>query len=192
VCLDGAGAYFEANLRHFTDARGAREWIVVAAHALSSSAEVLFDRYRPYGEKLVREWNGRRLEFDEPGLLGLLDFLREHFGASRKVSVTGFAQGANLAYRLAFRHADRLAHVVLACPAFDAATAPGGTPPADGGPPVVALVAEQDPARAAVEGHADAAAAELAKLGYRSVTRRAVPGTGCSDLPNEVWAIVAP
>jgi pimeloyl-ACP methyl ester carboxylesterase len=190
--VDGAGAYFEGMLRHFTEARSAREWIVVAPHAISSSEEVLFDRYRPYGEKLVREWNGRRLEFDEPGVLGLLAFLSEHFGAARKVNVTAYAQGARLAYRLAFRHPDRLAQVVLTCPTFEAALADGPTPATGGGPAVVALVAEQDPARAALEAGADAAAAALAKTGVASVTRRAVPGVLCSDLPQEVWAIVAP
>jgi poly(3-hydroxybutyrate) depolymerase len=191
VCLEGEGAYFEGSLRHFTETRGPREWIVVCPHTLSSSEDLKFDRYRAYGEALVKDWNGRRMEFDEPGLLALLDFLHEHFGASRKVAVTGYSKGAHLAYRLAFHHADRLLCLAAVCPKFDPLLATGATAVEGGGPPVLVLVAEKDPERARVETQADAAAKELEKQGFRKVTRTTVPGALCSDFPDEVWEFAA-
>jgi dienelactone hydrolase len=190
VCLEGEGAYFEGSLAHFRETRAPREWIVVCPHTLSSSVEVKFDRYRAYGEALVKDWNGRRMEFDEPGLLALLDFLHEHFGAARKVAVTGYSTGAHLAYRLAFRHPERVHSLALACPKYDPLLAVGATPVEGGGVPVLVLAAEGDPGGASVEAQVDAALKELEKQGHRKVTRKTVPGT-CSDFPAEVWEFVA-
>jgi pimeloyl-ACP methyl ester carboxylesterase len=191
VCVEGEGAYFEGALHHFRDARGPREWIVVCPHTLSSSEDLKFDRYRDYGEALVREWNGRRMEFDEPGVLALLDFLAEHFGASRKVAVAAHSKGALVASRLAAHHAERLRSVAFACPRLDPSAAAGGAPVEGGGPPALFLTAEGDPDRAARDAAVEAARKQLEGLGWSRIERRALPGA-CSDFPAEVWDFVAP
>jgi predicted esterase len=149
--------------------------------------EVKFDRYPAYPEALVREWNFKRFEFDDAGLLPLLDFLHTHFGASNKFALAGHSTGATMALRLLLMHPDRVARAVFTGPKLEPEATGGGGTAKDGGPPVLILVGSRDTSRLA---EADAVTSALKEHGITQVERRSVPGVLRSDFPKEVWEFV--
>jgi dienelactone hydrolase len=197
VCVGGEGIYFQGDAHLFADARKDREWIVVVPHALSSAVEVKYDRYPAYPEALIQRWNSRRVEFDEEGLVPLLAFLHEHFGAREKVAITGFSKGGRLCYRMLLRHPARIVAAVPASASFEAELANRAGAAEGGGAPVAILVGKDDEQRKAAEDGGpgvDAMTAEAVKAleaaGYARVERRLVEGGGHQPFADEVWSFL--
>ena len=198
VSVDGAGANFLGNAKAFKNARGSRAFITVAPHALSCTNAINPKKYPAYSQALIDEWNGKRVEFDVPGLLDMLDFLHEHFGAEKKVSITGFSGGGNLCYGFLFRHPDRVLCAAPACANFQPGLAREARTPDDGGPPVHVMTGEKDPHRhlthgktpPGIEQQTDWAMKAFEEHGFTNVKRTMLPGVGHSNLSKQVWAWV--
>ncbi len=198
VSVEGAGSNFKGNAEEFRNARGSRPFITVSPHALSCTNEVKLDRYPAYSKELVEKWNGRRIEFDVPGLLGILDFLHEGFGASEKVAITGFSGGGFLCYAMVLEHPERILCAAPACPNFQPGLAEGAKTPDDGGPPIHIMTGEKDPNRLlthgttppGIEEQTDWAVKALADHGFTKVTRVMLPGVAHQALPAQVWTFL--
>jgi alpha-beta hydrolase superfamily lysophospholipase len=131
VCVAGADADFAGMAERYQRARGDRPFIIVAPCTFSNTNALrgpLLDHYRRLysadeirragGLGLLRDVN-RRLDWDEAGLLAILDDLRATFPVAPRVHLTGFSGGGLLVYRMIVRHADRLAAAVPVCPNFN-------------------------------------------------------------------------
>ena len=198
VSVDGAGANFLGNARAFRNGRGSRGFITVAAHALSCTNAIDKKKYPAYPQALIDRWNGRRVDFDVPGLLALLDFLHEHFDAEKQVAITGFSGGGNLCYGFTLRHPDRVRCAAPACANFVPSLASGAAKPEGGGPPVHVMTGEKDPHRylthgktpPGIEEQTDWAMKAFEEQGFTKVTRTMLPGVGHSSLVKQVWDYV--
>jgi dienelactone hydrolase len=139
-----------------------------------------------------------RPDFDIPGLVTILDFLAEHFGASKKVAITGFSGGGNLCYGMLMRHPDRILCAAPACANFNPGLKKGAKKAENGGAPVHIMTGEKDPHRylthgknpPGIEEQTDWAEAALKEQGWEKVKRTLLPGVGHSALPAKVWEFV--
>ncbi len=198
VVVDGAGANHRGAAQGFENGRGSRDWIIVGAHALSCTNVVMLDKYPAYSRELVEKYNNDRPSFDIPGLLALLDYLHEQFGAEQKVYITGFSGGGILCYGFTLQHPDRVAGAAPACANFTKALESGAPKVEDGGPPVHIMTGEKDPNRylthgktpPGIEEQADGAEAALKEHGFTHVTRTMLPGVAHSACRNEVWTFL--
>ncbi len=199
VSVEGAGSNFAGNAKGFKSARGSRDFITISPHALSCTNQIDPKKYPAYPQALIDEWNGKRTDFDVPGLLSLLDFLRAHFGASEKIAITGFSGGGNLCYGFLFRHPDRVFCAAPACANFNPGLARNAAKPTDGGPPIHIMTGEKDPHREFTHGNKDSPGIEpqsdwavkaLEENGFTNVKRTMLPGVGHSSLAREVWLYV--
>ncbi len=198
VSVDGAGANFKGNANAFKGGRGSREFITVAPHALSCTNAINPSKFPAYTQALIDKWNGNRVAFDVPGLLAMLDFLHAHFGAEKKVAITGFSGGGNLCYGFLLRHPERVFCAAPACANFQPGLAQGAKTPKDGGPPVHVMTGEKDPHRhlthgktpPGIEQQTDWAMKAFEENGFTNVTRTMLPGVGHSSLVRQVWDFV--
>lgn len=198
VSVEGAGSNFRGNATQFLSARGSRSFITISPHALSCTNKITREKYPAYSEDLIRTWQGKRAEFDVAGLLAILDFLREHFGAAEKVAISGFSGGGNLCYGFLLQHPDRVLCAAPACANFQPGLARGAPTLEDGGPPVHLLTGENDPHRhlthgktpPGIEEQTDKAEKALEEHGFENVRRTMLPGVGHSSCPRQVWAFV--
>jgi predicted esterase len=194
VAVEGAGSNFLGAARGFRGARGARKALVLAPCTLSNTNELKPETYPFYDPALLKEWNGRRVEFDIAGLEALLEVLRTRYGAEEKVAITGFSGGGNLCYGLTLRHPERVWCAAPACANFNPGL-PGNAKPVEGGGPLVhILTGEKDEHRdhvfgqkPGIEGQSDWAQEAFAKLQFTRVKRTMLPGVGHSACANEVW-----
>ena len=130
-----------------------------------------------------------------PGLLAILDLLRDEFGASEKVVITGFSGGGNLCYGFLLHHPDRVFCAAPACANFQPGLARGAQKPEGGGPPVHIRTGEKDPHRylthgknpPGIEEQTDWAEKALKENGFENVKRTMLDGVGHSSLQREVW-----
>lgn len=196
VTVDGAGSNFLGSTRSFRDMRGSRRFIVLGPCTLSNTNDLKPETYPFYPAPLLEEWNGKRLDFDLPGLVAILSMLSERFGAAKKVAITGFSGGGNLCYSLTMRRPDLVWASAPACANFQPGLA-GDATVADGGPPVHILTGEKDPHRndvfgskPGIEGQADWAQEAFTRLGFKHVKRTMLPGVGHSSCPKEVWSFL--
>ena len=184
VAVEGAGCNFSGALRRFAKARGSRPWIVVVPITFSSTNALDRAKYPMYGEELLREWDGQRMAFDDPGLRTLLETIGRRFGGAKKAFITGFSGGGNLTYDMVLQHPGLVAAAVGACANYSGMGASGAQRPEDGGPPVALLTGELDPHRDAIHGRekpgldeqTDAIERQLKELGFTRVTRETVKG----------------
>ena len=201
VDVDGAGCAFLGSCRTFTGLRGSRPVIVLAPVTFSNTNDLKPETYPFYPPSLVAEWdkkNGRRHEFDGPGVDALLDVIRKRFGGEEKVFLTGFSGGGQYTYWKLFHDPAHVRGAAPACANFAGAGlegAPGAGP--GGGPPVHLFTGEKDEHRDAVfgkkpgiEDQTDLAAENLTKLGYTHVERTMVPGMGHNAMPALVWKFI--
>lgn len=201
VDVDGAGSNFLGSLRSFASARASRPVILLAPVTFSNTNDLDPKKYAVYPKALVEEWNaknGRRHEFDGPGVDALLEVIRKRFGGEEKVFLTGFSGGGQYTYWKLFQDPAHVRGAAPACANFAGAGlqgAPGAG--ADGGPPVHLLTGEKDPHRDAVFGkppgieqQTDHAEENLRRLGYKRVQRTMVKGAGHDAFPALVWKFV--
>jgi len=198
VSVDGAGANFQGNAKAFMNTRGSRAFITVAPHALSCTNAISPKKFPAYSQALIDKWNGDRVGFDVPGLLAMLDFLHEHFGAEKKIAITGFSGGGNLCYSFLLRHPERVFCAAPACANFQPGLASGAKKPEAGGPRVHVMTGEKDPHRhlthgktpPGIEQQTDWAMKAFEENGFTNVKRSMLPGVGHSNLSRQVWAFV--
>ena len=198
VSVDGAGANFLGNAKAFKNGRGSRSFITVAPHALSCTNAINKNKFPAYSQALIDEWNSKRVDFDVPGLLAMLDFLHERFGAEKQVAITGFSGGGNLCYGFTLRHPDRVRCAAPACANFVPSLASGAATPEGGGPPIHVMTGEKDPHRhlthgktpPGIEEQTDWAMKAFQENGFTQVKRTMLPGVGHSNLVKQVWAFV--
>ena len=202
VAVEGAGSNFAGCCRGFREARGAREAIVVTPCSFANTNELDAKKYPWYDAATLekcKQQGAARIGFDSAGLAEVLAELRRDFGAAEKFALTGFSGGGNLTYWWTFQHPEQLALVVGSCANFSGMGLQGAKPPADGGPPVTLLTGEKDDynleingQKPGIIGQTDHAEKELARLGFKSVARRVVPGAGHSNFAAEVWKLFLP
>lgn len=199
VGVDGAGAGFKGCAKRFASPRGKRPFIVVSPHAMSCTNAINPKKFPAYDQVTIDEWSSQRTAFDVPGLLALLDFLHEQFGAEKKIAITGFSGGGNLCYGFLLRHPDRVFCAAPACANFNPGLANGAAKPDDGGPPIHIMTGSKDPHRdlthgkegsPGIEPQSDWAEKALAENGFDKVKRTMLDGVGHSALPREVWEYV--
>ena len=196
VGVDGAGSNFLGYAKSSKGARGSRSVILVSPCTLANTNALEPAKYPWYDKAILDEYGSKRMEFDGPGVDGVLKVLHERFGAEEKVFVTGFSGGGNWCYWKLFTDPT---HVRGACPAcanfsnYGITTAPAVE---DGGPPVQLMTGANDGYKDAVngvapgiEGQTDAAQKKLEELGYKKVTRIQVKA-GHDPLHAEVWKFV--
>jgi hypothetical protein len=180
VCVSGADADFAGLVERFRVARGSLPYVLVAPCTFSSTNRIggeLLAHYRHlYPEEVIRDAGGegwlrdvpRRLDWDEAGLLAILQDLEETCGAQRRVYLTGFSAGGLLVYRMIVRHPDRLAAAVAVCPNFNFWNHDYGKGRAvleDRAVPIRLVLGERDPLRHARVGGPFYPASLLALLG---------------------------
>jgi hypothetical protein len=197
VAVEGAGCGFKGQFQGFVAARGSRPFIVVTPLSFSNTNALDAGKYPFYDPAVLKEWDGKRIEFDGPGLNGVLEALVARFGAEEKVFLTGFSGGGNLCYWKLLADPTRVAGASPACANFAGYgldIAPGAGD--GGGPPVHLLTGEKDEHREftfgkkdspGIEPQTDRIESELKRLGYTNVRRTLVPGAGHSPLRKEVW-----
>ncbi len=198
VGAEGAGCGFAGYARGLATARGSRAAIVVTPITLSNTNTLEPAKYPCYPKALLDEWDGKRLEFDGPGVDALLDVVRKRFGGEEKVFVTGFSGGGNWCYWKLFHDPAHVRGASPACANFSGGGTEGAPGAGEGGgPPVLLMTGEKDEHRdhvfgkaPGIEGQTDFAQEKLAALGYTRVKRVMVPGAGHSSLHPQVWAFV--
>jgi hypothetical protein len=195
VTVDGAGSNFLGTARAFRDGRGPRKFLVLAPVTLSNTNELDAAKYSVYDEALLKEWNGKRVEFDREGLESLLEVLRARYGAEEKIAITGFSGGGNLCYTMAMQRPERVWAAAPACANFQPGLAQGAKPVAGGGPPVHVLTGANDEHKdhvfgkpPGIEGQSDWALESFKQLGFTRVKRTMLPGVGHSSCVREVWS----
>lgn len=200
VDVDGAGCNFLGSLRTFSGLRAARPVIVLAPVTFSNTNDMKPETYPCYPASLVAEWNaknGKRHEFDGPGVDALLDVIRKRFGGEERVFLTGFSGGGQYTYWKLFHDPAHVRGAAPSCANFggaglDGAPGAGG----DGGPPVHLFTGEKDPYREhvntepGIESQTDLAEQNLKRLGYTHVERTQVKGAGHDALPALVWRFI--
>jgi dienelactone hydrolase len=197
VTVDGAGSNFLGSARAFRDGRGSRKFLVLAPVTLSNTNELDPTKYAVYDEALLKEWNGKRVEFDRDGLESLLEALRARYGAEEKIAITGFSGGGNLCYTMAMQRPERVWAAAPACANFQPGLASGAKPVEGGGPPVHVLTGANDQHKdhvfgnpPGIEGQSDWAMKAFQDLGFSRVKRTMLPGVGHSSCVREVWAFL--
>lgn len=197
VAVEGAGSNFLGAVRGFKGGRGSRRFLVLTPCTLSNTNALEPSKYPVYDPALLKEWDGRRVEFDVAGLSALLEVLRTRYGAEEKIAITGFSGGGNLCYSFTMRHPERVFAAAPACANFQPGLAQGAEPVKDGGPPVHILTGEKDEHRndvfgqkPGIEGQSDWAQESFQKLGFTQVRRTMLPGVGHSSCGPQVWAFV--
>lgn len=194
VAVEGAGSNFLGAARGFRGGRGSRKFLVLAPCSLSNTNKLEPATYSFYDPTLLKQWDGRRVEFDLAGLDALLEVLRTRFGAAEKVAITGFSGGRNLCYSLTMRFPEKVWAAAPACANFQPGLASGAKPVEGGGPPVHVLTGEKDEHRdhvfgtpPGIEGQSDWAMQSFEKLAFKNVKRTMLPGVGHSSCVKEVW-----
>jgi len=195
VAVDGAGSGFLGAARNFRAARGARKALVLAPCSLSNTNTLDAAKYSFYEPALLKEWDGRRVEFDVAGLTALLEVLRARYGAEAQVAITGFSGGGNLCYGFTLRHPERVWCAAPACANFNPGLPGTAKPVEGGGPPVHIFTGANDEHRdhtfgqkPGIEGQSDWAQEAFAKLKFTRVKRTLLAGVGHSSCTKEVWA----
>ena len=197
VGVEGAGCSFLGYGNGLRSTRGSRAAIVVSPITLSNTNALDPAKYPQYPKSVLDAWDGRRLEFDGPGVDAVLAVLSKRFGADERVFVTGFSGGGNWCYWKLFMDPAHVRGAAPACANFSG-NGISGPPGAGegGGPPVKLMTGAQDEhrdhvfgAKPGIEGQTDAAQEKLKELGYTKVTRVQLQA-GHSPLQAEVWKFV--
>jgi dienelactone hydrolase len=198
VAVEGAGCGFLGRARDAAKTRGSRDFLVLTPCSLSNTNALEPAKYPWYTQAQLDEGNRNRIGFDVEGLLALLDVLKERYGASDKLAITGFSGGGNLCYAMTVLYPDRVIVSVPACANFSGAGFPDAKP-VEGGPPVRIFTGAKDPHREftfgkkdspGIEPQTDQAVAALQQLGFKDVTRTMLDGVGHSPCAMRVWEAV--
>jgi hypothetical protein len=164
ICVAGADADFRGTAEKFRKARGEFPFLIVAPCTFSNAnwihGEALEHYRRLYPDEEIERAGGhglipdvnRRLDWDEAGLLAIIEDLEANYNASPRVYLTGFSGGGCLAYRMIVRRPDHLAAAAPVCPNFNFwnhgyRSQPGPCAPEAKALPIRVLTGERDPLR---------------------------------------------
>jgi predicted esterase len=125
VCVDSAGSNFQALAERMQMERARLPCLIVCPCTFSNTNAItgyMRAKYRRfYSDALIdmlRDMGDQDLDWDEAGILAIHDDLQREFGAEKRFYITGFSGGGLTAYRIIFRHADKLAGAFIACGNF--------------------------------------------------------------------------
>lgn len=208
VCVDGAGSNFENAGKGYMKLRKDLPCIIVSPCGFANTnrlAGKMRKKYEAwYSAEEIERAEANRFDWDEEGLLAVLDDVQERFNAEERIYITGFSGGGNLTYLMVFKHPDRVNGAVPACANF---TQPGYRSlegqfeAADLGFPIHMITGAEDPHRElthgkkgmpGIEPQTDWAEATLEQLGYRNVRRTLVPKLKHNPARRRVLDILAP
>ncbi len=193
VAVEGAGCNF-VRMNGIYGGRDNRDFVVVTPCSLSNTNSLQEQRGNyPYPPELLAEWDRRRMEFDEAGLLALLADVRADFRGEAKVFVTGFSGGGNLTWQMVFAHPELLAAAAPACANFAGLRGAASTAPEREALPILVVQGEDDPFRpddskSPLDRQWAMARAQLEQHGYRGWSYSLVPKTGHAPCAAEVLA----
>jgi hypothetical protein len=151
ICVTGCDCDFRGLLEKYRQARGGRPFLLVAPCTFSNTNAIegwLWDHYRRlYPAEVIRQAERSQLDWDEAGLLAVIDDLQRLYGGEGRVYLTGFSGGGLLTYRMLVKHPARLAGAVAVCGNFFGESAAPGDGPSqrDSGIPVRLLEGGLDP-----------------------------------------------
>jgi hypothetical protein len=141
----------------YQQARGELPFIIVSPCTFSNTNEItgpMLDKYRRfYPDELIRRTGdlGDNLDWDEAGLLAIVQDLRTHYDAEARIYITGFSGGGLITYRLIFQRPMLLAGAAPVCANFfhsEYRSFKGRFSDADLNFPIHLVQGEEDPNRA--------------------------------------------
>lgn len=205
ICVEGAGSAFKGIAQNYLNARGDLPFLIVSPCSFSNTNQIegkMLETYRAYySDEVIEEGNQKRLDWDEAGVLAVIEDLKAHFDAEDRVYVTGFSGGGNITYMMVFQHPDMLNGAAPACANFtakgiaDRLKADWKFTAEDIAFPLRMITGEKDPHRdfthgnknmPGIEPQSDWAEEALKALGYSNYKRTMVPGMGHSAAQKEV------
>ncbi|GEM_PF-890489 len=202
LCVDGAGSGFAGIARGYKNRRGDLPFIVVSPCTFSNTNEIkgnLRKKYaKIYAEETIEEGNQGRLDWDEAGVLAVLEDMKTSFDAEERVYVTGFSGGGNVTYMMIFKHPDLVAGAAPACANFmnrNYHELGDSFSEADRTFPLHIITGASDPHRQythgnknspGIEPQTDAAVKVLEHLGYPGWKRTMIEGMGHSPAHKHV------
>lgn len=196
VGVEGAGSGFEGYARASASARGSRSAIVVTPCGFTNTNALEPAKYPFYDPEVLKAYDGRRMDFDGPGMEKILEIVRTRFGGDDRVFLTGFSGGGNYCYWKLLTDPAHVRGAAPACANYSGYGLTSTPPPEDGGPPVKLMTGASDPHRdhvfgnpPGIEGQTDAVEGKLKELGYTRVTRVQLQA-GHDPLHAEVWKFV--
>ncbi len=198
VAVEGTTATFASQHAGFLRGRGSREVILVTPFSLSSMNQPLAGKYPHYSDEVLKanERKPEQVDWDDEGVLALLDLVQRHFGAEEKVAITGWSGGGMLCYAFTMRHPGRVRLCVPVAANFSPALAGSGAAVMSPGPRVRIRTGAADPYRERVgvepgiERQTDLAVERFESLGFKDVKRTMLPGVGHTSAGTEVWTAV--
>jgi dienelactone hydrolase len=190
VYVEGAGSGFRNACKNYGDSRGDFNAIVVTPQTFGSTNALAPQTAKyTYKPELVLAHDadhGKRMKFDEEGLLCVLADLRKEYNAEEKIYITGFSGGGNLTWRMVFGHPDKLHAAAPACPNF-AGAGDLSTAPERESLPVRCFQGDKDEHLNTMLEAQWKKAKEIADAnGWKDVTREMLPGVGHSPCVKEV------
>ncbi|MDQ7779209.1 MAG: alpha/beta hydrolase-fold protein [Planctomycetota bacterium] len=194
VCVDGAGSNFEGIAKGYKEKQGKLPFIIVSPCTFSNTNKIegdMVEKYRKfYTDKVIEEGNGKRIDWDEEGVLAILKDLEANYDAENRVYVTGFSGGGNVTYMMVFKHPNLVNAAAPSCANFGAisyGSLKEQFTEEDRNFPVHLITGEKDPHRdftfgdkssPGIEPQTDWAEKLLKELGYPNYKRMMVPGMG--------------
>lgn len=122
VAIESANAEFEKTAALFVQERGHLPFLVVVPWTTTNGGRLYLDgiqdRYSASAWTRIRA--AGHCEFDDQGLLAVLDQVRKLHGGEERVFLTGWEAGGHTVFAFAFRHPDRLRGVAPVSPNYAA------------------------------------------------------------------------
>ena len=195
VVVEGAGSGFKGRAFGYRRARDGLRFIIVCPCTFSNTNAVegrMLERYREfYTDEVIKKAEAGRLDWDEKGILAMIEDLKADYDAEAAVYITGFSGGGNATYMMIFKHPDLLAGAAPACANFFGEhlyrPLKGRFSKEDLTFPIHLINGADDPHRRwtkgnrnapGIEPQADRAERLLKEFGYPNVKRTTVPGMG--------------
>lgn len=182
VTCEGAGSNFIGNCRGFLGQRGDLPFIIVTPFAVSSTNEIVREKYGYADDVYERVDKEGRLTFDVGGIVAILDEVRAEFKGEEKIYITGFSGGGNPTYGMIFNYPQMIAAASPCCANYASwRIADGAGPTQDEKPfPIKAFQGDKDDYLDALNQQWANAEGELKRLNYSKVERVMLPGVGHS------------
>jgi hypothetical protein len=178
VAIVGANCAYERQLEELTAKAGRSPFILVVAMTLSNANDLPLEKL-PYPASMTRRYlslqtRAQRAAWDEQGLPGAIDEIRQRFSGDERFFMTGYSGGGFLTHYWLQHHSDQLVGACLSSANYAADLCePGAIAPADGGCPVLIVSGSRDQAGPPrIFPQSDEAAKRLAAFGFTQVDRR--------------------
>ena len=184
VCVEGAGSNFGGCHGIYARDRGDHPFIVITPIGFSNTNSLNNQekKYPQYPPELLQEIEAKgqahRLDWDEAGLLSVLEDVRKEFKGRKKIFITGFSGGGMLTWTMTMRHPDMVAAAAPSCGNFTPSIDNGKLPtPPDPALPIIAFQGKDDGYLESILNPQWGPCEQCyKKLGYTNVERRMVPG----------------